>query len=694
MYSLSIYGDALQHFATLAALRAYVETLEEIDSPTGRRPRLVWTLRQQRIWDRMRREAESGADTEGARRYQFIIAKATAAPGYGATGLWPTLAYQITGDVAWAAKAWDFLVSSRGFLAATTWHPNTTREYSMEYVLLYDWLYPALTGAQRIRFRAQLDLMFAGVVARKMRMGVDSDQTVGDYGGLLFYEIAAADHHPAAHEFFSNPQVGGTVVTGADRLTLRNALGDFIRISDGGEWCESGGYNTGTMKLLAMLAAGARSGGLAADFPDLLDWIERGALRASAMLTPGLEDPIQWGDDQSPRAPEQYKWLTHAMMFDHPVSRRLVDRMTEAWPSVEPWPRGFLAYDPYGPRAEPDAVFWAPGQGILSARTDDGAVFAAHFPQRPLLGYPDHTVSYFGDLQLWRRGAWALTHPIGYGGFPAQGEGTNGMMHQGYGAPIEFRGATTYARGGDWHYLAGTVGGSIVNQKYYYPPPPFFYEWTRSVFWFHAPDLDTLVVCDRSHAVDPRTLPKYDRYSATVRAKLDGALALKECVWHTPVEPTIGESRIEWPDASIEVLRPLPATFTIIDERIWTDRTIASERKWHVRVSPTNPAPFDVFLTVLHFGDVTGVTCEHAWDGSREGVRLRRPGLPETLVLFNAIEGPALPPALNSTTWDPATQTILSGVRFSPVGESLPVPDVGTRLLLCDMAPAPIEIQG
>ena len=70
-------------------------------SPTGRTPKLFWTPERQAIWNRMRAEnhpwwqkIKANADLSG-----------TSTSRYADLGQWATLAYQVTGDPIYAAKA-------------------------------------------------------------------------------------------------------------------------------------------------------------------------------------------------------------------------------------------------------------------------------------------------------------------------------------------------------------------------------------------------------------------------------------------------------------------------------------------------------------------------------------------------------------------------------------------------------------
>ena len=119
-------------------------------------------------------------------------------------------------------------------------------------------------------------------------------------------------------------------------------------------------------------------------------------------------------------------------------------------PSGTPTP----AIGPYGPRtplATLPRLWTAAGQGVAVARSawddPDAGLLFAHFPTDPAPELPvDHTVGYFGDLQVYARRAWTLTHPIAYMGRPISGEGCNVVLSCGWGSPQEFRGGLAQHR--------------------------------------------------------------------------------------------------------------------------------------------------------------------------------------------------------------------------------------------------------
>lgn len=663
---------------------------DELPSPTGADPVLCWSPHWQAVWYRMQTESDQGVASLGATWYAMIRDWAQR-PRYADTGITCALMYQATGDPHYATLAVgkmrdDGGGANTGLLLLTPDTPqligNLSREWLAEWVLVTHWIWTALTNEERAECLAQLDMVLRAIgVGTEWNPDLrkdDSDQVVGVYFGVAFYHLAFKDVHEPAAAMWSNAEIGGFDVTGQNRLTLRNCVADYVRMAAGGEWIESAGYNPGTMKLLVMGYLGCLSALGEDRFPEIRDWLIDGANRSIYMLTPDRTQPIQWGDDQDPRdlIKVLYKYVGLSMLCGTPDSNELVHALTGqygavGYQSAEPATsgvRGFLNFDPYGPRRpveELPRVWFATGQGILTARSSwdpDAAVLFAHFPPDPSPELPvDHTVGYFGDVQIWNRRAWTLTHPIGYMGFPISGEGCNVAMYCGWGSPKEFRGALCSASWTDADYVAGTCGGDVLPAKYWDPPEHWFHEGSRSILRI-AGDPDLLIVFDRSHVLDPRRLPKYLRYSDTDRARMDPA-SLRATYWHSPVEPSLTwDGRLMWPGVQLVPLDSCGASIINESDAWGDDPTIASERKWSARITYPDYPEFLTALTVLAFTDDPIAWVGLDGNGVR-GVQIVRPGHPDVVALFNTVAGPATRPRVSDNTWDPWNRSMLATVR-------------------------------
>jgi hypothetical protein len=580
-----------------------------VTSPTGRAPRLLWTPTRQATFNRMVAETHPW--------WTLIRTAALSGTVYADTGLWATIAYQATGDVAFVAKAWAKL---QGFLTATTFQQDNVREYAMERVVILDWLWPGLSEAQRAQFLAQLDAMWTSALtnpslpaAMPLRT-VDSDQVTGVYMGLACYAKAFPDDGPA-QALFIRPCVGGYDSTGRDRLTLRNCVRDYVEMAAGGEWIEGSEYNLGTVRLLLL---GAAAVGIE-HFPEVVAWQAHAAQRYTHLITPDLKQSFQWGDEQEPHKVRPPYWVASAMCFDSSDARQFVVDMTAQYgtAATPPLARSFLLFDPYGPTRTRDAlplIFNATGQGIVSARSSwqaDASHLMTHFPPTHPNGGVDHGVTYFGDVQLYRQGSWALTHPITYGGVTTTGEGANVMLLAGFGSSVESRIADRLITAPGVFFVAGTTRGHVLSPAAnYYKIPPFLKEYTRTIEWRHADAVDRITVTDTSDLDDPQLLANFTRYSAAMQTRIKSN-PLRQWRWHCPVVPTITGNVAEWPIPSGMARLTWQRddlVATVVDQAVaWPGTAVAAgEKKWHLHLTPLANVPGrQTLVTVLQFGDPT-----------------------------------------------------------------------------------------
>ena len=551
--------------------------------------------------------------------------------------------YQITGDARYATLAWARL--SQGFLrrSGRALVGNYAREYSQEMVMMYDWLFPALSPDQRQEFLAKLNEMFSLLAAGNRYSGArpirtsDTDQTVGSYFGFAFLAVATGDHNPTANELFSRSFIGGLDANGSGRATLRDAIKEYVsELAAGGEWMEGSEYNVGTVRLLVIGAEGVKTATGTDHFPEVTAFLRDAALRQIYMITPDRRFSVQWGDEQNPRSlrGRLFSWQTTngilAGLTQHdagsgPYIQQLVHDLADQYGmtgylSSEPWVRFFLLFNPYAPAAVPATLplsRFSPGQGMLIVRdgwSDTSTLVAVHMPTNH--GSVDHQVSYFGDFQMYRKRTWAMTHPLSYAGPSLRGEGTNTMIIGSFSSMPQFKRVTAYEHGVDgvYTYLAGTTGGQKSAEGAYDPPPTFLHEWTRSVVYLPSSDQrsDTLVVYDRTNAHNPVELPKFNRYrraSPDEQGRILGMPALKQWVIHAPVDPTLTTDGISWyladgQHVEVSTLLPQPQRRIVYDERtLWPSRVPPAEKKWQVRILPMVDQQWDTFLNVVQAFD-------------------------------------------------------------------------------------------
>lgn len=677
------------------------------NSPTGRNPKLVWTPERQAVWNRMRREnhplwglVKSAADRTGTGR-----------DVYGDYGQWATLAYQVTGDRDYAARAW------RKVEPLVTRDPksgNDIREYFEQYVLLYDWLYPALTASQRATYQNGIERWARAAlgVSKTTRIGgfriapiADYDATVGAYFGLAFTDIVM--NHSGSGRWLSGKDgskppvvLGGLHATAADRSTVRNALRFFVeKECAGGESIESSQYNHNTLKLLLTGVEGVRTATGQDWFPEVRRLIPQAALCQLYQITPDLKDAYQWGDNEHPHDIHFYKRMTLLGIL-----AGLTQQDANAGPYIHELIRECFAR--YGRNAQPgDVQFYyffnpyaahsdwrkklpggryAAGRGLLYFHDGWGIRDSLFGAQITPPSHEDHDIDYLGDFQLYRDGEWVVTHPIVYGDLHGVG-GTNTMLIAGFSAAETHREPLAHEFGarGEYAYFVGQTGGPMYRQPYYDPPPAFLHEWTRSLFYLPSPDKrsDTVIVFDRVLADDPRHLPKLDRYRPKDLKTIQKISALKQWVIHTPVAPSVSASGLSWDTPGgqrvrVSTLLPARQTRRTLDEKPLFLASqefsyLKTEPRFQVRIAPEIEQRWDTFLNVVQ-ASAPALRLENrlirSTDGGAAGVLVSREGLPDILVVFGA---------------RPASRVITAGFKLRWKGKS-----TQTEVYMADLDPS------
>ncbi len=641
------------------------EVLAGKDSPTGRKPRMIWTPHRQAVWNKMVK----------TNHYWWKRIKAWA----GADGIdeaqYATLAFQMTGDKKYARLAWKAAKPIIDAMRPAWEGSNGTREEYIWWVWMYDWLYPGLEQGQRKHFLTFLNTMGDLVLDRVKGTDWgtrtnDSDELIGHYFGLACLALATAPENPRAKEFLSatfddadvKKPVGGLESTGADFKTMRNAVSYLAKLAHGGEWMESSEYNLGTLKLLLMGNEGVRTAQGGKDsFPEVTALYPDIARALIHRMVPGVEkhgQAYKWGDSEH----------GHKLKFQQLVSLLgMVAGLVQDDPSVGPYIHYlaeklvrfnreasmptfhfFLTYNPYAPLSSLEGLptsHYAAGQGLLFSRDGwkpNASFFGGHMAART---WVDHENQFFGDFQLFRKGEWALTHPLSYG--ELRGEHANSMLLAGLSSSREVRTAVSHKVGakGEFAYLAGVTGGQVSPPNSYGFPPSFLQEWTRSLFYLPSTDgkSDTIVVFDRTNADDPKKLPNYDEYERD-HARMAKS-PRKQWIIHMPIKPQVAGNKISWKTPGgqrlqAESLLPADRKIVILDEKkIGLSGFIdEEEKKFQARVSPKADRAWDLFLTVVqaHDGVALKNTLIKDGKGVTAGVLVQRPGHDDALLLFSA----------------------------------------------------------
>jgi hypothetical protein len=495
----------------------------EAESPTGRNPRFIWSKRWQFNYEKARAENHP---------WWQRVKRAADNPEYGDFGQWAAIVYQITGDRAYAKKSLAKLLPSVKPVDA-----NQVREYYAEYVILYDWLLPAMTPEQKAEYKAGFVKLAEYSLAINQpayvggfRLG-DSDQTVGQYFGLALTDLAIGT------DYLSRSQVtlpmGGLDATGADWASVRNAIKLYGQNAAGGQWIESTEYNLGTTKLLWLGTEAIKTATGKDHFPEATAFFGDLKQSLTAELTPDLKDSFQWGDTEKP----------HDLDFFHRGPTNVLMGLKGVLPDKIGWGelqwRAFYFADPFTSTTAPGSQsVRADGVGILLAK-DKSKLFCSHMANRPGV---DHTVTYFNHFALWANGEWVIDAPRGYvsdGNF-------NGMKLAGLLSMYERKLVKSHVAA-DHAYQIGFTGGPYFDAGFYNPPPAFLRSWIRTVFYL--PEFPAVVVYDSIDMDDPRKLPGLDRYEARTPTDLQAiqkAPALKQWILHTPVRATVAGNTAKW----------------------------------------------------------------------------------------------------------------------------------------------------
>jgi len=641
-----------------------VEPCVAIPSKTARAPKLLWSCERAATLEKLRstnhpqwQELVSWADRTG-----------TSTQRYGDNGGFAALVYQATGDVAYAKKAYAAAMIELN--ANKTFNYNYTRYGWTEYAILYDYLQGALTEEERQAMAGVLygwvDQFFALDPVAPIRTA-DSDQTVGNYFGIMFTALATQGSDPRAEALLTNSFVGGYDATATNLATMRNAIKKYItEWAVGGVWVESGFYDIETLQLLAQGVEAMRNATGAEHFPEYAPFAEQVVRAQIAQLTPDLKGAGQWGDTEGARdlmAWRRYQTLgmyTGSLPLDSPMRpygtamTKDLKALSEGGPVYTS--RFYFFFDPTAPTADWRTLplsHYGSGQGILFAHDGWGEKDSLLMMQlrRPPMNI-DHENAQFGNFELYRKGGWALTRPIGYGGGSIEPVSINSMVLAGLDSMIDraIIGQSA-AVDGSYVYFAGGAKGARYSDPYYDPPPAFVSEWSRSFLYLPTTNrsADTIVVYDRVDAVAP-TRP--ERYLPDDQRRMQAAPKLKQWILHTPVVPTQSGTGATWTAASQQValtsLAPAQRDVAVVDEKTlgWpANFPTDAEKHFYMSVSPKVDQPFDTFLNVLQVSDA-GVakapTRVASTDNGMEGALVTRPGQDDTVALFSATRGTRL----------------------------------------------------
>lgn len=714
-------------------------------SPTGHSPKLLWTPERQVVLNALRDDPKWGP---------ILRAKADNLPRtatgdlnllkikscFGCHGAAETMMYQMTGDITYAQKAWQsiglFVTPNPPLLPADG--SNGTRQGLMAFAIYYDWLKPALTDEQKQQFRNAL--VYWSKLTLKEIPGInfasgrleDSDEVVGHYFGVVFTALTIQAEDPTTSALLLNhPHVGGFTATSNSldnkTSTMRNALKRFSELAQGGEWIESSHYNPNTVMLMGMGYQGVKTATGTDHFPELKSYFKEAGIQALHVLTPDLKQIYQWGDEQDPHHLRLYGIIPHLAVLAGinenestigPLVSGAMNTLMNMYPSddtIKSPPFNFFLF--FNPAAPVDTNWQTnlarsnttTSQGLTHFRTGwnaQSSFFTSSFLNSS--SFVDHQQLITGDFQLYRKGEWAITHPIGY---RLSSLASNVMRFSGFSATQEARGviAQEVDPHGTYVYSSGTVGGSSLRKNYWAPPPTYLHEWTRSFLYLPSSDAsqDTVVIYDRTLADDPELGPNWLTLNYEGAREIIKENVRKDWILHMNEAPTLTDNKASWKTENSQFMQltsllPLNTEKTVMNERDPVESfkgTMApigqdKERKFHLRIKPTQDQAWDNFLSVVTASDQATTTSQSLVESDNkavQGVHLKDGSKLNVLALFSAKPGKTVPTLTGPTgsKYDPNLLETIKRNRLiqEPFALSATL-DTPTQLYITDLDPA------
>ncbi len=426
------------------------------------------------------------------------------------------------------------------------------------------WLWPAMTTKQKLQYRLVLEWLCDFGLANDVpyvsggAVTTDSDQTTVHALQILAVEAGIypdPGNFPRLGQWIDgqyDPVVGkGYIRTGgftpvavdADDITygitaplgsivdisrLRNTLLTYSYIARGGTWMESSEYNSGTYQYVCLgieMIRTASGVDYLSEFRPLHEQMAMGLVHG---MTPDMLDLAHWGDEGAPHAIKTPGIVSGLALIaganrGNAAGKALRQTMLDLYNSSSAqqalYANAYTMGDPIQgttARSANATNLLSRGTGHFYARdgwgTDNSFLYAWMESQDTV----QHYHFSFGDVQLYRKGEWVLSHPIGYNTANQQGEMKNSMTFAGQSAAMETRGIDKAEQGADYAYCVGTTSGNkYVNTNPNNIPQSFLYEATKSLFWLPSGlgASDTLLAFDRTLAANPFNLDRLSKYT-------------------------------------------------------------------------------------------------------------------------------------------------------------------------------------
>ncbi len=509
-------------------------------------------------------------------------------------GRWCAWIFQVDRDTVAARRAISKLMQMGASPGPGNF--NWLRESFIDYAILTDWVWDAMSNAERSIALADLNGWARWALGKDGLGGFmrssDSDQLHGSYFGIALTDLLQRNI-PGAPRWLDSTMtgpghplmpMGGLVEGSVGGESARNVVGYFARMARGGAWNESSEYNLGTMKLIVQGVEAVRTATGRDYFPEFTSLLRDVAHYQVYSVTPDLGQAAEWGDLEHPHdfSSRMYDQVVLDGMLagataDAGVQRLLMDLWsrwgTSGAGSAEPFVNGWRMmplFDPYmAPGAQASGGWPAPGRGQLLVRLGSSLFFGEAQNNTG----EDHSVGYVHNLSLYREGEWVLDHPRGYNGEATQALATNGTSYAGMGAAMS-KGLVRIDSGSGWWSITGQTGGTSAWAGYWDPPPAFLTLGLRTMLYTKIDGADVVVTFD-SVAGQPLIPTRIDRYYALSLPLMQSITALAgdgfASVWHASAPPVATTDGYSWTTPGGQAVRVSAwgtgMTTALIDER-------------------------------------------------------------------------------------------------------------------------------
>ncbi|HZT42290.1 MAG TPA: hypothetical protein VFA07_08870 [Chthonomonadaceae bacterium] len=599
-------------------------------------------------------------------------------------------AYLYTGDATYARNAWSAM---KPFATAGTL-PNGNGANAIRilfglYAICYRILRPTLSPADR-----QLYVQWMNTVAQKARTHFftgNANGAIGTYLGLCLWSLISAPDNPAAASLLDGTFKDSGAVKpfgGLDyqpslgpRGSARNAIRDYVAQSfppgsPSGCWLEGTQYiNAALLPLLIYTQAIDQITGKD-HFPEVTAALPRIGRSIIGKLTNDLTAEFQFGDNEHPHALNIAETLPTvtilARQLEGTPEGAHLQFLINSWGKLYGYKgyacRMYLCMDPFAPAEDfRNETHPLNGSGLSVWRsgwsTTEDSIFGVNTDPASLVNHTQED-EVFRSFQLWRKGEWALAHPISYGGMGCFPDGNNTVVAGGLGVMWQ-HGATAWEDGPDYCYQRSETAGPRYPAKYFRQPDPYISEQTGSVLYVHGTNktADIVIVADRVNATNPMNNPGWsgprNRWRPKDAARIVAAETSQtpygplQWILHMPVSPTVQNGTIQWDVGSQHVLSqeliPSPAktAFSTINEAATDNQgdylyfayghIDPRERKWQVRETWADGQPWHFLLHAIAVYDGSGAPSIRAVGGNGVSGALVQPaGEKAVLALFSS----------------------------------------------------------